>query len=389
MGIEAGELTGIRNKINIQVYILTDFWDSLKEANPIIFTLLRDGVPFYDRGVFMPWKLLLRMGKIKPSPEAIDMFMSSGEQMLERVGFKLKDIGMEDTYYAILTPSQAALMMFGIAPPTPKETPEVMRDVFVVKEKLLEPNYIDILQRNITIRKDIEHGTKKELTGKEVDELLEDARKYLKRIKKLFGQIELIKEEQDMAHVSDSVVTIVRDVLKAEGVEKVADNELVKTFDEEIVSKGKVAAKFSRILADVIRAKKSYDEKKLSKIEADKIKKDARELIKTLVEHVQRKRGREVEKAKIRVKYGEKYGEIILLGDTAFLIMDLDAETKEIQKAKLNPNGALGALEKSSYEEMEQALAKTEIVPKAFIKEPIFEQLKVIFGRDVEILINY
>jgi len=33
MGIEAGELTGIKNKINIQVYILTDFWDSLKEAN--------------------------------------------------------------------------------------------------------------------------------------------------------------------------------------------------------------------------------------------------------------------------------------------------------------------------------------------------------------------
>ncbi|MBI4151486.1 hypothetical protein HY496_00820, partial [Candidatus Woesearchaeota archaeon] len=56
MGVEAGEMTGIKNKLNIQVYILTDFWDSLKEANPIIFTLLRDGVPFYDRGIFMPWK---------------------------------------------------------------------------------------------------------------------------------------------------------------------------------------------------------------------------------------------------------------------------------------------------------------------------------------------
>src|SRR3989344_1279262 len=41
MGVEAGDITGIKNKLNIQVYILTDFWDSLKEANPIIFTLLR------------------------------------------------------------------------------------------------------------------------------------------------------------------------------------------------------------------------------------------------------------------------------------------------------------------------------------------------------------
>src|SRR3989338_5277399 len=99
MGIEAGELTGIKNKINIQVYILTDFWESLKEANPIIFTLLRDGVPFYDRGIFMPWKQLLRMGRIKPSREAIDLFMSSGEQSISRVKLRLKDIGMEDIYY--------------------------------------------------------------------------------------------------------------------------------------------------------------------------------------------------------------------------------------------------------------------------------------------------
>src|SRR3989338_6538107 len=87
MGVEAGEMTGIKNKLNIQVYILTDFWESLKEANPIIFTLLRDGVPFYDRGIFMPWKQLLKMGHIKPSREAIDLFMSTGDQMLQRVKY--------------------------------------------------------------------------------------------------------------------------------------------------------------------------------------------------------------------------------------------------------------------------------------------------------------
>ncbi|MBU0472058.1 MAG: nucleotidyltransferase domain-containing protein, partial [Nanoarchaeota archaeon] len=45
MGLDAGKMTGIENKLNIQVYILTDFWDNIKEANPIIFTFLRDGVP--------------------------------------------------------------------------------------------------------------------------------------------------------------------------------------------------------------------------------------------------------------------------------------------------------------------------------------------------------
>ena len=117
MGIEAGEATGIKNKLNVQVYILTDFWDSVKEANPIIFTFLRDGVPLYDRGTFMPWKQLLQMGRIKPSNEAIDLYMSSGDQLLSRVKLKLKDIGMEDAFWAIITPTQAAIMLYGVPPP--------------------------------------------------------------------------------------------------------------------------------------------------------------------------------------------------------------------------------------------------------------------------------
>ncbi|MBT5021340.1 nucleotidyltransferase domain-containing protein, partial [Candidatus Woesearchaeota archaeon] len=133
MGIEAGDMTGIKNKLNIQVYILTDFWDSIKEANPVIFTILRDGIPLYDRGMFMPWKQLLRMGKIKPSMEAIDMFMSSGEQMVGRVKAKLKGIVEADLYWSTLTPTQAALMLYGIPPPTPKETVNLLEDVFVKK----------------------------------------------------------------------------------------------------------------------------------------------------------------------------------------------------------------------------------------------------------------
>ena len=388
MGIEAGEITGIKNKLNVQVYILTDFWDSLKEANPIIFTLLRDGVPFYDRGVFMPWKLLLKMGKIKPSSEAIDMFMSSGEQMLQRVEFKLKDIGMEDTFYAILTPSQAALMLYGLPPPTPRETPQLMREIFVQKEKLIENSFIEILERNIQVRKDIEHGTKKELSGKEVDQLLSDSKKYLKRIKKLFGQIELIKGEQDVENIYDSVITIIRDILRSEGVEKVSDVEIIKIFEDELISKGKVPVRFLRILNEIIKAKRDHDEHKLNKTEVEKVKKNSREFIKFMVEHIQRKRGKEMEKAKIRVKYGSKYGEIILLGKEAFIIHDIDKEEKEISKATINDDGGLGNIKESKLEELEKSLSKTENIEKTFIKQPIFENLKEIFGKDVEILIN-
>ena len=121
----------------------------------------------------------------------------------------------------------------------------------------------------------------------------------------------------------------------------------------------------------------------------EKVKKDSNELIKFLVEYLQRKRGREIERTKIRVKHGDRYGEVILLGDTAFIIHDIDHEEKEISKAKIKEDGSLGTVEKSSLEELEKVLTKVEIPPKVFIKEQIFEDLKNIFGKDVEILVNY
>src|SRR3989338_7508541 len=219
-----------------------------------------------------------------------------------------------------------------------------MKDIFVKKEGLLEEKFVKILERTINIRKDIEHGVKKDLSGKELDELLSDAEKFLKRIKRLFTQIEKIKEEEDMVNVYESIVTIIRDVLRMEGIEKVEDEQ---------------------------------------------VRKDAGNLIKFLVEYIQRKRGRELERAKIRVKHGERYGEIILLEDTAFIIHDIDHEEKELSKAKINPDGSLGTIQKSSLEELEKALTKVQIPPKVFIKEPIFEDLKRVFGKDVEVLVNY
>ncbi|MFC1722644.1 nucleotidyltransferase domain-containing protein [Nanoarchaeota archaeon] len=389
MGLDAGDMTGIKNKLNIQVYILTDFWDSIKEANPVIFTVLRDGVPLYDRGIFMPWKQLLRMGKIKPSAESIDMFMASGEQMVTRVKGALLGVVEREMYWSTLTPTQAAIMLYGIPPPTPNETIDLVEEVFVKKEKLLEPKYLETLREIRKYYKGIEHGDIKEISGKEVDELLDKADKYLKRLKRLFTQIEKMKEEEGIVHLYETVVTIIRDVLRLEGIERAKDTECVKLFETEIIHSGKVPEKFLRMINSVVKAKKDYDEKKLTKSDINNVKKESREVVKFLVEYMQRKRGKELERAKIRVKHGKRYGEVLLLEDTAFIIHDIDHEEKEITKAPIKPDGSLGQVTKSNLEELEKALVKYEIPPKVFIKEPIFENLKGIFGKDVEVLVNF
>ena len=389
MGAEAGQITGIKNKLNIQVYILTDFWDSLKEANPIIFTLLRDGIPMYDRGIFMPWKQLLRLGKIKPSREAIDIFMNSGEQMQKRIGHTLRNIGMEDLYYAALTPSQAAIMLYGLPPPTPRETPEVLEDIFVKKEKMLEKKWIQILKRNVQVRKDLEHGDKKTISGTEIDKILKETNEFLERIKKLFTQIEERKDQKSLVHLHDEVITIIRDILSIEGIKRAKESEIIKIFEHELISSGKVPNKYLRELKDIIDAKKKSEAGKLSKSDLHKAKKGSLALIRFLVDYLQMKRGRELQRAKIRIKHGSKFAEITLLEKEAFIVRDIDARDGKIEKAAVNKDGSLGTAKKSSLEEFEKALAGAKFAQRVFIKEPVFEAIKKHFGKDAEVLLHY
>ena len=75
---------------------------------------------------------------------------------------------------------------------------------------------------------------------------------------------------------------------------------------------------------------------------------------------MQRKRGKELERAKVRVKHGNKYGEVILLGTHAFIIHDIDKQDKDLSKAKLTKDGGLDTVETASLEELEKAMERLE-----------------------------
>src|SRR3989338_720677 len=248
MGYEASQITGVKAQFHIQTYILTDFWESVKDANPVIFTMLRDGVPLYDRGVFMPWKLLLQMGRIKPSPEAIDMNMEVGDKLIDRTKQKLLSVVGEDLFYAVMNPTQAALMLYGIPPPTPKEAVKLMEEIYVKKEKLLEKKYVDILEKIRKTFKDIEHGELKEVSGKDIDKLLTDCKDYLERIKKLFNEIEERTERESIGEIHTTALNLTRDLLLELNVKDISVAKLPETsFNSPCSISLKVFLIFSRI----------------------------------------------------------------------------------------------------------------------------------------------
>src|SRR3989339_2157064 len=226
-GSEASRMTGVNKQFHVQTYILTDFWESVKDANPVIFTFLRDGVPLYDRGMFAPWKLLLRKGKITPTPESIESYIKSGAEILDRTKQKLKAMAMEDFHWALITPTQGVLMSLGISAPAPKQAAEVMRK-HLVKPGLLEEEYVTIWEDVNNLRKDIEHGKIKDVSAKQIEELLEKSEQYLKRLDKLVKDVESQTSKKEIEQLYDKSVEDMTAALKMIDV-KISGN-LINTF---------------------------------------------------------------------------------------------------------------------------------------------------------------
>ena len=138
-----------------------------------------------------------------------------------------------------------------------------------------------------------------------------------------------------------------------------------------------------------MKAKKDYDQKKLTKTEVNQVKKESVAFMKNMIEYIQRKRGKVLEKTKIRVKHGDMYGEIYLLNDIAFILHDIDNPEQDISKAKIEKDGSLSNIENCTLAELEHGIANIKIPPKVYIKQPIFDDLKEIFGKDVEVMLNH
>jgi predicted nucleotidyltransferase/uncharacterized protein (UPF0332 family) len=280
---EASALAGVKNKLEPQIYLLTDFWESVKDAHPVIFTFIRDGIPLYDRGTFMPWKALLKMGKLKPSPEAIDMFMSMGDKTVKRAKMGLLDIVIHDIYWGISTPSQALLMLYGLPPPAPKHLVAEMKKVFVDKEKILEKKYINILERIVGIYKDYEHEKIKDIKGVEVDKLIKDTEDYLKRLKELREQIEKRTSEKTIEQIYADIFSILKTMLKSK-----SQAAMIEEFDKSLVKNGKMPPQDLRILKAIVTARADFKKGKLNVHKVDDARKNASILINDLIEYNQR-----------------------------------------------------------------------------------------------------
>ena len=132
---------------------------------------------------------------------------------------------------------------------------------------------------------------------------------------------------------------------------------------------------------------KDLKAKKITKEEVEKVKRQLRNYVRILEEHLQRKKFLELQKSRIPFRYGkDKFGEISLLDDQIFII-ELGIKDKEIKKSRLKEDGTIEKLQKSNINDLDTALATKELLKRNSLKIKTIESLKKIYGDKLEIVL--
>jgi uncharacterized protein (UPF0332 family)/predicted nucleotidyltransferase len=260
--MEAKILVNSNKELHPQVYTLTEFWLAMSESNPVIITFLRDGIPLYDRGMFIAWKQLLLKGILKPSQEAANKYITAAENALKEARNKLKNminnLIIEDLAVAMITSAQAVIMDYGLLPGDPKETPEMLKKLFVDKG-ILNIEYVNILSEVWKMRKDFEHGKVSEYKYEDLMKVFEKAEKFISEMK----NIKQIIDKENEKKIIDNYILIYEELkVKFQDLFGIEYNNYVK--EKMPIEHGGLENLENNI--------KNYKEKKYDIVELEKLK---------------------------------------------------------------------------------------------------------------------
>ena len=170
-------------RLHVTSLKFTHFWDYVRAGDPIAINILSDGVAILDTGFFEPLQALLFQGRIRPSEEAIWAYYARAPRTIELSKSRVLQAAL-DLYWAVIDSAHAALMRKGAVPPTPKHVAEMLDDV-LVKNKLLEKRYVDVMKKFYDLSKKIIYREIKSISGKEFDNYYKEAKDFVDRMHKI------------------------------------------------------------------------------------------------------------------------------------------------------------------------------------------------------------
>ncbi len=173
----------ISKRMHITTMKLTSFWDYVRNGDPIVVNMLRDGMPLHDTGFFEPAQQLLFQGRILPSKESMLAYFTRAPNTLLNAEWHVLQACL-DLYWAVADSAHAALMKHGELPPGPGELAEKINEK-LVKKRITSKKHADTVKLFYDLSKKITHKEIVSLTGKQFDEYHAIAKEFLKEMKRI------------------------------------------------------------------------------------------------------------------------------------------------------------------------------------------------------------
>lgn len=125
----------ISKDIHITTLKMTTLWEYVRNADPVGINILRDGVALMDTGLFSPLQILLKEGRIRPTPESIWGYLTKADMTLHNSRWHMMS-AVVDCYWAAIDACHAALMRVECVPPTPEHVADLLEQRLVKTGRL-------------------------------------------------------------------------------------------------------------------------------------------------------------------------------------------------------------------------------------------------------------
>jgi uncharacterized protein (UPF0332 family)/predicted nucleotidyltransferase len=170
-------------RLHITTLKFTNFWEYVRGGDPVGLNMLRGGMPLIDSGFFEPMQQLLLQGRIRPSNEAVMVYMNRAKKVTHNSRWHLMQATL-DLYWAVIDAAHSAIMYSGELAPAPADVARTLDKLFVQKG-LLEKKYVKRMEMFYDLSKKIVHGTIKRVDGKSYDSYSKKAYEFVERMRQL------------------------------------------------------------------------------------------------------------------------------------------------------------------------------------------------------------
>ncbi len=266
------------DRITIQYFpFLTEFWDSLRKGEPLAIEAVRNGHAVYDTGIFMPAKRLLQRGKIEATRESVKKRLKLAAAGYKKAEKNFKSSIPHKLEQVMANAGQAPIMLEGKTPPPKEKVPDVLEEMFVEHE-LLEEEYIEVA-RELYDFGDLGEKEPEKVTGEAVEEHLEKADDFVRRMHQLVSQLGAQKKVRNIVEDYKQFLKANVAALKARDIEPPEERDELPEVVAEELDKGEAHVEMFDRWEDVIEKIKNKDMEDVNEKEIYELKTETKEFV--------------------------------------------------------------------------------------------------------------